>query len=209
MTTNNLKIISILIITFFVFSSLSIIQFVKAQTGTEQIINGGFENGLTGWTGQGIIVTTPISSGTYALGMNQATQEWQYFSTPILTDNVVDFSFLADASDSYCSLWIEINYVDNSCTHYDVSLSIGIYSAYDITGVLVSGEYISSIEFFTGAESDNVYIDGVSLTANMPVVTPVSQAPLNGLPPSWIIWGLILAFIVIIIYVLYITVFRR
>lgn len=139
----------------------------QCPTG-EQILNGGFEDGLENWeTSSGVEATNVTShSGSYSCWIpDQAEYAEQGWENPIPVECVISFKFW---SKSQCScpgcagVVCEVLYDDESTSAHTFSASESNWFERDMKPYLESGKKILNIRF-TSDSSMGLYIDDVSL----------------------------------------------
>ena len=172
---NKNKFFSILIISLFLISC--IIGFytpkVKATTATEQIINGGFDDGgFNGWNNIGAILdsTNTAYSGTYSAFHCSAPSELgvtQVFATGINSNSVTEFSFWVHTISSGSNLGLCVVYYSDSSVSNIFLNDSGSYLSWtqvDATSNILPNKIITSIAFSNGNgyyDLDNVVLMGI------------------------------------------------
>jgi Leucine-rich repeat (LRR) protein len=152
-------------------------------SGSENIINGDFANGTTGWTigyyapGVG---SASVSNGELHIGIsNGGTATWNVQITQgsinIVSGTTYTFSFAA-RSASARTIEANVGMSVDPYTSYFASSSLNIsttMTTYSFTFTAQANDLTARVEFNCGLAAIDVYIDNVSLIAG-PAPTPGS-----------------------------------
>jgi len=137
-----------------------------------QVINPSFESGSTGWSLSGASVSTgEAHTGTHSLNFNQSNQATQNFTGIPVSSITSPITYWTYPTDSSCSIFFKVSYSDSTSQTFGGLLSSpNSWTQQSISvGSLSAGKTITSIEIFSGASSDPVYVDDVAINFNIPV----------------------------------------
>ena len=155
---------------------------------TQEVINGGFENGSTGWTLNvaSFLSTDYHHSGTHSLEFQQSGTALQTFSTSIPVSSISSFVFYLYAFDVYTGGGLNVNYSDSTFTSINLNLTQSTWVENIINlSSLSSGKSIVSIEFYAASESGRFYLDDVSLIIKQPASCLLSLDEFNPMHPDF------------------------
>jgi len=135
---------------------------------TEQVYNGGAEDGMNGWTVTLASVSSSTAdphSGSRCFLFNGGGSEiWQAFGSPVTVKSVRLFAALAQSGIMTVS--ITVKYQDGKTFTQEFMTSSSTYQELDLAGLdqskPVVGIYVSCI----GIQAYHVYIDDVSLVGS-------------------------------------------
>jgi hypothetical protein len=133
----------------------------------EQIVNGGFEDGTTGWTGatQSSFVAY---DGEYSCFLYES-EMYQILTVPIPVDDIDSFYFWVYGSGGDATVWVVYSDATSS-THFPISNNGNVWSQYYLPS-LASGKTVTEIHFHGGTGAP-IYLDDVILVA--PSTSPIT-----------------------------------
>jgi hypothetical protein len=146
---------------------LTLLGAAPAARADEQLANGGFESGLSGWTASG---TVSLESTDTAAGSLAAVLADENASLSLTLDTAIDVSTIVQLgfqarSDAGVLSLIVLSYADGSTSGTDVSifdLGNSAWTGYDLSTALKAGASLTGLTIY-GSSAGATLIDAVTL----------------------------------------------